>query len=76
MRIFDSEFGVLNLDVIETTRKDGLILQINSYPISVSATIRADTARKFANALLEAADDLDEPNPNQQTIDIPQQEAA
>jgi len=41
-----------------------------------STDISKDEAREFAHSILELLEALDEPNPDQQSIDFPQQEAA
>jgi len=41
-----------------------------------SIAINKDEAREFAENILELLEEISEPNPNQESLDLPQQEAA
>jgi len=55
---------------------DYFFLTISTGSASYELTITQNDARNLADMLREVAGDGDEPNPNQQALDLPQLEAA
>jgi len=52
-----------------------LSLSFFSGDFHCSNVVNKDEAREFAESILELVEEIPEPNPNQQALDFPQQEA-
>jgi len=72
----EREYDKQTLAVAPETGTERLLLSFWRGTLHCSIIISKDEAREFADSILELIEESEEPNPNQQSIHFPQQQAA